>query len=241
MANYQTHITVSGLLGAGYGLTASFVGGFDGVQGALAGCLTGIAGMLPDLDSDSGRPVREVFGLLAAVAPLVMLSRLEAWGGSRDAALLLAVLLYVAIRFGAATLLNLVAVHRGMFHSVPALMIAAEITYLAYACEQSTVRLLMAVGVALGFASHLILDELYSVKWNGATLQLKASAGSAIKWIGKDWRSNIVAYGILFTFSYAILVDGSGRLPSPAGVQDPSVQVAQPVDSVKSPRSPRRR
>jgi membrane-bound metal-dependent hydrolase YbcI (DUF457 family) len=208
MANYQTHITVSGMLGVTYGLAASFTGPFSGVHGALAGCLTGIAGMLPDLDSDSGRPVREVFGLLAAVAPLVLMNRLETWGGSQDAALLLAVLIYVSIRYGAANVLNLVSVHRGMFHSIPAMLIAAEMTFLAYHHPDVRVKLLMAVGVALGFASHLILDEIYSVKLDGALIKLKASSGSALKMFGKDWGANIIAYGLLFTLSYALLVDG---------------------------------
>ncbi len=208
MANYQTHITTSGLLGAGYGLMATYAGGFSGVQGALAGCLTGIAGMLPDLDSESGRPVREVFGLLAAVAPLVLLKRLESWGGSHDAALLLSVLVYVSIRYGAANLLNMISVHRGMFHSIPAMVISAELTFLAYQHDQVRVKLLMAAGVALGFASHLVLDEIYSVKLDGAVIKLKASPGSALKLIGKNWTANIVTYGLLFTLSYAMLIDG---------------------------------
>ena len=208
MANYQTHITVSGLLGVGYAISASYVAGFNGVHAALGGCLTGIAGMLPDLDSDSGRPVREVFGLLASVAPLVLMNRLETWGGSRDAALLLAVLVYITIRYGASTVLNMVSVHRGMFHSIPAMLIAAELTFLAYQCDSIQVKLLMATGVALGFASHLALDEIYSVKLDGAMVKLKASAGSAVKFIGRDWGANIVTYGLLFTLGYAMLVDG---------------------------------
>lgn len=208
MANYQTHITVSGMLGVTYGLAACQAGPFSGVHGALAGCLTGIAGMLPDLDSDSGRPVREVFGLVAAVAPLVLMNRLEAWGGSHDGALLLAILVYVSIRYGASTVLNLVSVHRGMFHSIPAMLIAAELTFLAYHHADVQIRLLMAVGVALGFASHLVLDEIYSVKVSGVMVTMKSSAGTALKFVGKDWGANIVTYGLLFTLSYALLVDG---------------------------------
>jgi membrane-bound metal-dependent hydrolase YbcI (DUF457 family) len=217
MANYQTHITVSGMLGATYGVAASQVMGFSGVHGALAGCLTGIAGMLPDLDSESGRPVREVFGVLAAVAPLVLMNRLETWGGGRDAALLLAVLVYITIRYGAANLLKLVAVHRGMFHSIPAMLIAAELTFLAYQHPSIRVKLLMATGVALGFASHLVLDEIYSVKLDGAVIRLKASSGSALKLLGHNWGANIVAYGLLFTLSYAMLVDGGMLRVIPRG------------------------
>lgn len=212
MANYQTHVTVSGLLGVGYGLSAALGAGFNGVQAALAGCLTGVAGMLPDLDSDSGRPVREVFGLVSTVAPLVLMERLEAWGGSRDAGLLLAVLVYITLRFGAASLLCVVSVHRGMFHSIPAMFVAAELTFLAYQHAPLGTRLLMALGVAVGFASHLILDEIYSVQWDGSDLKLKSSSGTALKLLGSDWGANCVAYALLFTLGYATLTtDGLGE------------------------------
>jgi membrane-bound metal-dependent hydrolase YbcI (DUF457 family) len=149
-----------------------------------------------------------VFGVLAAVAPLVLMNRLETWGGSRDGALLLAILVYVTIRFGASIVLKLISVHRGMFHSIPALLIAGELTFLAYQHPDQKVKLLMAVGVMLGFGSHLILDEIYSVQFAGPMIRLKASAGSAVKLIGKDWGANIVAYGLMFTLGYAALIDG---------------------------------
>ena len=123
MAAYKEHISVSGFLGAVYGLVATFAFGFSPVQGALAGCLAWFAGMLPDLDSQSGKPIREVFSLLAALAPRVMMQWLYHWAGSAEGAMLLAVLLYVVIRYGGAFVLSKLAVHRGMFHSVPALLI----------------------------------------------------------------------------------------------------------------------
>lgn len=66
----------------------------------------------------------------------------------------------------------------------------------------------MGVGVSLGFTSHLVLDEVYSVRWDGVIVRFKASAGSALKFAGNDWGANIVAYGLLFTLTYALLVDG---------------------------------
>lgn len=240
MANYQTHITVSGLLGVGYGLSASFGAGFNGVQAALAGCLTGIAGMLPDLDSDTGRPVREVFGVASAVGPLVLMNRLETWGGSRDAGLLLAVLVYITLRFGVANLLSLVSVHRGMFHSIPAMIVAAELTFLAYQHATIGVRLLMALGVAVGFASHLVLDEIYSVQWDGTVLKLKSSAGTALKFLGDDWGANCIAYGLLFTLGYVTLTSG-GAWQSVAGQAAPH-RPPQATHAAQAPHkaSPRR-
>jgi len=152
MADYKTHIATSGTLGVGYGAASIFALGFTPVEGALAGCLTWVAGMLPDLDSESGRPVREVFGVTAAIAPMVLMRRLHEWGGNPEGAMLLAVLVYISIRYGGGIILGSLAVHRGMFHSIPALLIAAELTFLGYMSDNVWVKLLMAGGVAIGFA-----------------------------------------------------------------------------------------
>jgi membrane-bound metal-dependent hydrolase YbcI (DUF457 family) len=214
MAGYREHISVSGLLGLCYGTGATFAFGFTPIQGALAGVLTWVAGMLPDLDSDTGKPIREVFGLLAAVAPFAMMGHLLRWGGNPEGAIFLAIVLYALIRYGASFVLAKASVHRGMFHSLPALLIAAEIAYLAYKSNVVNVKLLMAGGVALGFLSHLILDELYSVEWSGVRVRLNKSAGSALKFVGRNFLPNVLTYAMLMLLTYATLVD-LGVLPGP--------------------------
>ena len=132
MAGYREHITVSGTLGLAYGFAAAGMFAFSITQSMIAGILTWVAGMLPDLDSTTGRPVRELFGLTAALAPLLLLQHTSKLGISGDRAMLFALLLYGAVRYGGATVLGKLTVHRGMFHSIPALIIAAEITFLCY-------------------------------------------------------------------------------------------------------------
>lgn len=207
MAGYREHISVSGLLGVGYGAGAWYAFGFSPVQGALAGTLTWFAGMLPDLDSETGKPVREIFGLLAAAAPVVLMPHLLQWGGDPETAVFLAILLYAGIRCGGAMMLGKLVVHRGMFHSIPALLIAAELTFLGYKSDVLAVRLLMAGGVALGFFSHLLLDELYSVQWTGIRLRLNQAAGSALKLFGKSFLPNLITYGLLSALTYVTLLD----------------------------------
>lgn len=202
MAGYREHISVSGTLGICYGVAAVYGFGFTPVQGALAGCLAWVAGMLPDLDSDSGKPIREMFSLAAAIAPLVLMQNLLRWTGNAETALLAAVIIYATIRYGLSSLLARVSVHRGMFHSIPALLIAAECGFLAYQSPTLDVRLLMAGGVGLGFLSHLLLDELYSVEWSGLALKLKSSAGSAVKLFGKNHMANLFTYGLLALLTY---------------------------------------
>lgn len=207
MAAYREHLTTSCVLGIGV-TSAAIALGFTPVQGVLAGTITGIGGILPDLDSESGRPVREVFGVTAALAPLVMMRRLLEWGGNTDGAMLLAVLVYVSVRYGGAMLLGIFAVHRGMYHSIPAMLIAGELAFLGYKSDQITMKLLMAVGVMIGFFSHLLLDEIYAVEWRGMRVKLNKFAGSAIKLTGKSWPANIFAYGLLFTLTYTVWIDG---------------------------------
>ncbi|MDB4614551.1 metal-dependent hydrolase, partial [bacterium] len=177
-------------------------------------CLCWVAGMMPDLDSQSGKPIRELFSLAAALAPLVLMQHLHALGGNTERAMFLGLIVYALVRYGGATLVGALSVHRGMFHSVPALLIAAELTFLFYKSPAANVKFFMAGAVAIGFLSHLVLDEMYSVQWNGGRLKLAKSAGSAMKMVGKHFWPNAVTYGLLGFLTFAVLVKtGLATLP----------------------------
>ena len=135
---------------------------------------------------------------------------------------LIALLVYGAVRYGGPAILGKVTVHRGMFHSIPALIIASELTFLCYYSDEVRVRLLMAVGVGVGFLSHLILDEMYSVQWDGIRIRLKKSAGSALKFMGKETVSNGFTLGLLMFLTWASL-NSSGVLERLAARQEPEV------------------
>ena len=77
MASYRGHLTFSTALGAAYGALACWHFGMDWPTAALGGALTAVSGLLPDLDSDSGVPVRELFNLAGTLAPLLLLLRLR--------------------------------------------------------------------------------------------------------------------------------------------------------------------
>ena len=121
MAAYREHITVSGILGVAYACAAVFLFGYSLAQAAIVAVLTWVSGMLPDLDSESGRPIRELSGVVAAFAPLLLLHNAQAVGIHGDRALLFAIIAYAAVKYGGAFLLGKLTVHRGMFHSLPAL------------------------------------------------------------------------------------------------------------------------
>ncbi|MBI3466283.1 MAG: metal-dependent hydrolase, partial [Planctomycetes bacterium] len=188
MAAFRQHVAVSTVLGVGYGAAAYFGFGIDWPTCVIAAGLTGYAGMLPDLDSPTGQPVREVFGLIAALVPVLLVEQLRAAVATvyeslaREPAVLtpqaMVVIIaasYFAVRFGGAWLLDRLTVHRGMFHSIPAALITAVVAFLLLQGPTLMLRLFLAGGPLLGFLSHLIMDEIWSVKLTGSDAGLKKS------------------------------------------------------------------
>ena len=88
--------------------------------------------MTPDLDSDSGLPIRELFGLAGAVFPLFLIPRLRHSGLSVEQALCVMIGAYLFIRTAVVASSKNFSVHRGMFHSLPALCIAGLAVFDVY-------------------------------------------------------------------------------------------------------------
>jgi hypothetical protein len=163
-----------------------------------------LGGLLPDLDSDSGVPVRELFGLAATIIPLLLLHRLRLLGFSIEQTIVLLALIYVFIRYAVAHVFKRYTVHRGMFHSIPGMLIAGLGVYLVYSTADELVRWFVSGGVMLGFLSHLVLDELCSVDFMGAKIRLNKFAGSAVKFWSPSAVATFVAYLLLFGLGAAV-------------------------------------
>lgn len=205
MAGFKTHITVSSTLGVAYGTTAALMYHVDLPPCMLAAGLCGVSGMLPDLDSGPGVPLRESVAFAAAVVPMLLIDRFRQLGLAPESMVLAGGLIYLLIRFGAGKMLSRLTVHRGMFHSVPALCIVGELAYLICAHENPWMRLFNCGAVMTGFASHLILDEIWSVDFRH--LRLKSSFGTAIKFWGDCWWSNLATYANLVVLAMLIFED----------------------------------
>jgi membrane-bound metal-dependent hydrolase YbcI (DUF457 family) len=153
------------------------------------------------------------------------------WCGSVDGVVLCAIIMYALTRYGGAAVLKRLSVHRGMFHSIPAMFIASELIFLAYVSDQVAVKCLMAGGVAIGFLSHLLLDELYSVQWSGLRLKLAKSAGSAFKLSSTRFFPNVFTYATLMFLTYLTLVD-VGLIRDPESLPaEPAVAPASPMQA----------
>ena len=207
MAGFKTHITVSSVLGVGYGGAAHWLYGVPWPTCVLAGGLCGVSGMLPDIDSDSGTPLRESVAFAATVVPMMLLHRFQRMGMSHESIILAAAAIYLLIRFGVAALLKRYTVHRGMFHSLPAAVVFGEIAFLLASGDDVRLRLYKAGAVVLGYLSHLVLDEIYSFEWRRGRLRLKSSFGTALKLFGRSRWANLSAYVKLAILSAVILFE----------------------------------
>ena len=209
MAGFRMHVSTSAVLGVGYAGVGHFGYGVPLDTSLVAGAMCGFSGMLPDLDSDYGVPLRETMAFTAAVLPMVLVGHFYQLQLSHDAMILAAVSVYLFVRFGITNMIRKYTVHRGMFHSIPALFIFAGLAFLACGTADLPIRCYKAGGVAAGFMSHLLLDEIYAVEWKGGRWRLKKSFGTAIKFWGDDAWANFSTYAKLVIVAMMIVAQPS--------------------------------
>lgn len=183
MANFPTHIAVGTVL-SGALATLTLAADVIGPQSLVAVTLAGVVGsVLPDIDLDDSRPSQFLFSGLGVLFSFVMLftfaghySILELW--------IIWLGTLVAVRYGGEWLFRRISYHRGIFHSVLAgvffwLLTAVLFKYLLGTHEG--VAWLGGGFLFMGFLSHLVLDEVYSV--DVSERRLKNSFGTAMKFI----------------------------------------------------------
>ena len=208
MASFYGHISTSAVLGAAVGAFGVWYFNYDWGTIFLAAGLTTIGGMLPDLDSDSGIPVRELFGMAGVLIPLLLFERIRRFGLTPEQLLVLLAATYLLVRYGIAELFKRITVHRGMYHSIPAMMIAGLAVFLMHrpdnviVADEMQKRLYLAIGVMIGFLSHLVLDEICAVDLMGVVPSLNQFAGSALKVKSDSWMATLLTYTILGTLGY---------------------------------------
>jgi hypothetical protein len=205
MAGFRMHVTTSAVLGCGYAGVGHVAYGVPLDTAVVAGAICGFSGMLPDIDSDYGVPLRETMAFTAAVVPMLLVGRFETLALSHDAMVLIAVSMYLFVRFGITNMIRKYTVHRGMFHSIPACLIFAGIAFLVCGSSPIEIRCYKAGGVVVGFMSHLLLDEIYAVEFKGGRWRFKKSFGTALKFWGEDGWANFSTYAKLAIVAMMIL------------------------------------
>lgn len=181
MANFSTHIgagtVVSGAL-ATLTLAADVVAPENLVAVTLAGVLGSI---LPDIDLKDSRPSKAMFaGLGVFFSFAVLFATATKYSIAELWILWLGTL--VGIRYGLHTIFHRLSVHRGVWHSILAGVFCSVATAIAFyhlLGRPEGVAWLAAGFMMIGYLTHLILDEMYSV--DVMDTRIKASFGTALK------------------------------------------------------------
>jgi len=171
--------------------------------------VTIIGSFLPDLDSDSGVPFYLVYGLFTVASGAASLYYMLTHGPFElyfVAGVPVAVML--CIWFGVGEIFKRFTHHRGIMHSIPAMVILSLLAYLAatYFAQSDMVALFFALATALGFLSHLVLDELYAENaLGGNPFTPRRSLGSAVKLFSTSRSITIFTYALLGVLLYTAL------------------------------------
>ena len=219
MANFPTHIVV-GTVVAGSLATLTLAADVIAPENLVAVTMAGSLGsVLPDIDLKDSRPSRALFAGLAVFFSFALLfhfapklSIAEMW------IMWLATLLFV--RYGLHTAFHKTTSHRGVWHTWIAGIACAFATVIIfyYVFDRPDGVAWLAGGFLLiGFLTHLILDEMYSVDVLGN--HIKRSFGTAFKPIDlrNPWGSALMgaaAVALLFmTPSITTFYDGITSRP----------------------------
>jgi len=185
VANFQGHIT-SAAIGSGVLSSGLLSLGMLSTKESIVAFLIGtVGGLLPDVDSETSKPFRtgmQVFMIFIAFS--VMFSKAIYYSFIEMAILWSGV--YLFLRVLILYLFKNYTKHRGMFHSIPAGVLAGFImTNLTYYFfdQNAIISWLYRFFIFFGYMIHLIMDEYVSINLFGK--KVKKSLGTALKFYDK--------------------------------------------------------
>ncbi|HJZ43103.1 MAG TPA: metal-dependent hydrolase [Hyphomicrobiaceae bacterium] len=181
MANFPTHIAIGTVVSGGLA-TVTLAADVVGPENLVAVTLAGVLGsVLPDIDLKDSRPSRAMFAGLGVFFAFAVLFSLETPYSVAEMMLLWLGTL-VAVKYVAQAFFHRLSYHRGIWHSVLAALFCACFTAVVYSRllgRPEGVAWLAALFMFVGYMTHLILDEVYSV--DVMDTRIKASFGTALK------------------------------------------------------------
>lgn len=183
MANFPTHIGV-GTVVSGALATITLAADVISPDSLVAVTLAGVLGsVLPDIDLKDSRASRAMFSGLAVFFSFCVLF-INASSYSIAELWVLWLGSFLLVRYAAEALFHRFSYHRGIWHSVTAGFFFWFLTAIVFHYIMGLhegVAWLAGGFMFIGYMTHLLLDEVYSVNLMGQ--RLKRSFGSAMKLI----------------------------------------------------------
>lgn len=206
MAGFKTHL-FGGMAGGGI---LAFAGCFQGhinlkEAGAVA-VLGTLGGLLPDLDSDTGKPLKLLFQLLSILVPMSFYYLFkDFFTGEVAITLLFFVISYLVIQYLLCPLIKRLTVHRGIMHSIPFALLCGQVTFLLFFKIPHRIAFYYAAAVFIGALIHLVLDEYYAISFKRFLPRLGRFSGTALAFYSASLWTTLLVYLLLFTTGYLIL------------------------------------
>ena len=204
MAGYRAHFAFGVLTAACVAVAMLVVSWVSLKVMPLVFLFAVIGSMLPDLDSDTGVPVRLLFGTLAvATIGLVLFYVMNNTATSWPQQGLIAVGAGLFVYFIIGGIFKHFTAHRGVFHSIPAALVMGLVAMSVSGLLGIGEKMALVVGLAItaGYLSHLVLDEINStVNLSGIPFKPKKSLGTALKLTGGSKMMTTAIYVALVVF-----------------------------------------
>ena len=220
MANFKHHLM--------YGVTASVSCATVGylylnltpVQSLATIIIGTVASLAPDIDHTESIPGKILFDILAIIVPIIgipylyrlpylelpkfhTISELQS-GFALEQWIVYFSLNYLLIKLILCKVFHACTIHRGMFHSIPAMLSYGECFYFLFSHVERQQQIFMGVVAGICYGIHLIVDEWYSVDWQGQTI--KKSFGTALDFGDFHKYSTWLTYGLLGGLSWLIWI-----------------------------------
>jgi membrane-bound metal-dependent hydrolase YbcI (DUF457 family) len=195
MANYKQHLSGGILFGIICMVITFFLFGLSLVNSSVVLILSIMGSILPDIDSDTSKPVQILFETIAIIIPIMLIQFYFNIGLNLENMIFIVIAGYIIIKYGASFIFYKFTVHRGIIHSIPAAVIVACIIFLIFTDSSLYLRSIFALACSGGFLVHLIMDEIWSV--DISSMKIKKSFGTALALRSNSAITTILAYLVI--------------------------------------------
>lgn len=202
MANFKTHVTVAAGLSWGAAMGCYGLGMIAPDQLIYLVLLGTLGGILPDIDSDHSLPLSIIFYCLYVLSThAILINAAGHFGFVSILALCLGGIAF--LRWVVLSAFQQWTRHRGILHSVLAAvfftLLSSALAKNIYAVE-GRLAWLMGCFIGFGYLVHLLLDEAYSIDFNGR--KMKRSMGTAFKLWNLNDQQGKVNTGVLLALCF---------------------------------------
>ncbi len=208
MAGFNAHLTSGAVTGTGLGLIGLTTGYLRTTETIAIAIIGTIGGLLPDIDSDTGKPLQLLFQLISVMIPVFLYPYfLEYFTDGVPFSICYFSMFYLFINYVVCPFIKKLTAHRGVMHSIPFAILCGEIAYLSLLKSSDSFALFGSLAIFLGSITHLTLDEFHSLKFTkGIIPTFKRSSGTALTFTAPDFVSISTVYLLMISFGAFIIM-----------------------------------